>query len=128
MSYSWTPTIIVHALLAATALPLGAMLLAGPKGTRIHRAAGWCWVIIMASVAGISFFIRTNGWSWIHLLSIYTLVSLVLAVRHARAHRRQAHRGTMIGLYVGALIIAGLFTLWPTRLIGHSLQVWWAGQ
>jgi uncharacterized membrane protein len=33
----------------------------------------------------------------------------------------------MIGLYAGALIIAGLFTLLPGRLIGQSLSVWWAG-
>lgn len=53
MAYSWTPTIIAHALLAATALPLGAMLLAGPKGTRVHRIAGWCWQCVMpAPIAG----------------------------------------------------------------------------
>jgi uncharacterized membrane protein len=127
MSYTWTPTIIGHTLLAASALPLGAMLLAGPKGTRVHRIAGWCWVIIMAGVAGVSFFIRTNGWSWIHLLSIFTLFTLVSGVRYARTHQRQAHRGNMIGLYAGALIIAGLFTLLPGRLIGQSLSVWWAG-
>lgn len=127
MTYSWTPTIVIHALLAASAVPLGALLLAGPKGTRIHRAAGWCWVLIMASVAGVSFFIRSNGWSWIHLLSIFTLISLVGGVVHARRHQRTQHQRTMVLLYSGALVIAGLFTLLPGRLLGHSLRLWWAG-
>lgn len=127
MTYSWTPTIVIHALLAASAVPLGALLLAGPKGTRIHRAAGWCWVLIMASVAGVSFFIRSNGWSWIHLLSIFTLISLVGGVVNARRHQRTQHQRTMVLLYSGALVIAGLFTLLPGRLLGHSLRLWWAG-
>ena len=126
MNYSWTPTIITHALLAAAAVPLGAMLLAGSKGTRIHRAAGWCWVILMAGVAGVSFFIRPNGWSWIHLLSIYTLVSLAAAVVHARRHQRRQHQRTMVLLFADALVIAGLFTLTPDRLIGHALREWLA--
>lgn len=126
MTYSWTPTIVAHALLAASAVPLGAMLLAGPKGTRLHRAAGWCWVVIMAGVAGVSLFIRANGWSWIHLLSVYTLFSLVVAVLHARRHQRRQHQRTMVLLYCGALIIAGLFTLTPDRLVGQTLRAWLA--
>jgi uncharacterized membrane protein len=35
------------------------------------------------------------------------------------AHRHQVprHRRAMIGLFVGALVIAGLFTLWPGRIM-----------
>jgi uncharacterized membrane protein len=30
----------------------------------------------------------------------------------------------MISLYFGALVITGLFTLLPNRLIGQALQAW----
>ena len=43
-AYQWTPLIIVHAALAATALLLGAQLLWRRKGTTAHRRFGWFWV------------------------------------------------------------------------------------
>ena len=55
--------------------------------------------------------------SAIHLLSIFTLVMLPLGVMHARRHRVAQHRGAMIGIFVGALVIAGLFTLLPGRVM-----------
>jgi uncharacterized membrane protein len=47
-------------------------------------------------------------WSPIHLLSIFTLVTLPLAVWKAHTHRVAAHRRIMIYLFSGALIVAGL--------------------
>ncbi len=124
-AYSWTPVIVVHALLAAAAVVLGAMLLRGRKGHRAHRLGGWIWVLCMATVAGISFAIRgPDGFSWIHGLSAFTLVSLVTGVAAARAHRVRAHRLNMISLYVGALVLTGLFTLLPGRLIGSAVRGW----
>lgn len=45
------------------------------------------------------------------------LVMLPLGVLAARRHRVSAHSKTMIGLFIGALVIAGLFTLAPDRLM-----------
>ena len=42
---------------------------------------------------------------------------LVVAILHARAARIEAHRWTMIGLFAGALVITGLFTLMPSRVM-----------
>ena len=53
----------------------------------------------------------------IHLLSIFTLVTLPLAVMHARRHRVQKHRNAMIAIFTGALVIAGLFTFVPGRIM-----------
>jgi uncharacterized membrane protein len=76
----------------------------------------------MATVAGISFAIqRPEGYSWIHGLSVFTLVSLMTGVLAARTHRVKAHRINMIALYFGALVVTGLFTLLPGRLIGRAL-------
>ena len=123
-TYQWTPVIAAHAAMAGTALLVGAAVLARPKGTASHRALGWTWVVLMASVASISFAIRYNGFSWIHGLSVYTLFALAFGVMHARRRNIKAHRLTMISIFVGALLITGLFTLLPQRLIGQA--VWGA--
>jgi uncharacterized membrane protein len=120
--YQWNPVIVTHAALAGVAVVLGAGLLRARKGTRAHRAAGWVWVLCMASVAGISFAIKgPNGFSWIHGLSVFTLAALVWGVLLARLHRVQRHRFTMISMYAGALLVTGLFTLLPNRLIGSAI-------
>jgi uncharacterized membrane protein len=42
---------------------------------------------------------------------------LPLAVVHARRHRVDRHRNAMTAIFVGALVIAGLFTLMPGRIM-----------
>jgi uncharacterized membrane protein len=42
---------------------------------------------------------------------------LPLGVLHARRHSVALHRWTMIGIFCGALVIAGLFTLVPGRIM-----------
>lgn len=123
--YTWTPVIAAHAAAAFTAVVLGAALLAGRKGHRAHRVAGWIWVMMMAFVAGVSFAIRgPDGFSWIHGLSAYTLFALGWGVLMARLHRVRHHRSTMVAMYIGALVITGLFTLLPGRLIGQAVWGW----
>jgi uncharacterized membrane protein len=113
----------VHAFAAMTAFLAALMQLALPKGTPRHRAVGYLWVALMLLVVIPSFWIHTirqwGPWSWIHLLSIFTLVMLPLGLAHARAHRVTAHRNTMLGLFFGALVVAGVFTLWPGRVMHH---------
>jgi uncharacterized membrane protein len=56
-------------------------------------------------------------WSPIHLLSIFTLLTLPLAVWAARRHAVARHRRAMTAIFFGALVIAGLFTLLPGRIM-----------
>jgi len=42
---------------------------------------------------------------------------LPIAVLHARRHRVAAHRTAMMSLFIGALVIAGAFTLLPGRVM-----------
>ena len=57
-------------------------------------------------------------WSPIHLLSVFAPIMLVVARRgRPRGHRVRAHRITMISIYAGALLLAGLFTLVPGRIM-----------
>jgi uncharacterized membrane protein len=53
----------------------------------------------------------------IHLLSIYVLVSLPFAVYYAHTHQVSQHRRAMLGMFFGGLVIAGLFTLMPGRIM-----------
>ena len=55
--------------------------------------------------------------SWIHALSIFTLVMLPAAVVMARRHNVVAHKKTMTGIFFGALVVAGFFTLAPGRVM-----------
>ena len=121
------PAIIqVHAGAAVAALLLGAVHFRLPQGRGPHRIFGWTWAALMLIVAVTSLWIsgekfRFGPFSPIHLLSILTLVSLPLGLWRAHRHDVRAHRSTMIGLYTGALIVAGLFTLLPGRIIGRAL-------
>jgi uncharacterized membrane protein len=111
----------LHAFAAMAAFILGAVQLGAPKGTIPHRTIGWVWVALMLAVSVSAFWIHTirlwGPWSPIHLLAIFTLVMLPVAVLHARRHRVQQHRIAMLSLFFGALVIAGLFTLFPGRIM-----------
>ena len=111
----------IHAFAAMAAFVLGVVQFARRKGTFSHRTFGWIWVVLMLIVAITSFWISEiklwGPWSPIHLLSIFTLINLPIAVLMARRHNVRAHRGWMIGLFGGALVIAGIFTLIPGRIM-----------
>lgn len=115
------PAIPLHAFAAMAAFLLGLVQFAAPKGTLPHRTIGWIWVTLMAVVAASSFWIHqirlVGPFSPIHLLSIFALVVLPLAVWRAHVHRVADHRRMMILLFAGALVVAGLFTLVPGRIM-----------
>ena len=117
-----SPIIQIHAAAAVAALLLGGwVLFRRKKGDAPHRAMGKVWVALMALVALSSFFIweiRLLGlFSPIHLLSIFTLFMLYRGVSFARRHNIKAHMRTMQITYVAALIITGLFTFMPGRIM-----------
>jgi uncharacterized membrane protein len=115
------PAIPLHAFAAMAAFALGIVQFAAPKGTLPHRTLGWIWVALMAVVAISSFWIHQirlfGPWSPIHLLSIFTPIMLVVAVLYARRHNVRGHRITMISIFAGALVVAGLFTFVPGRIM-----------
>jgi uncharacterized membrane protein len=119
------PEIQVHAFAAMAAFALGAVQLVAPKGTLPHRTLGWIWVVLMLVISGSSFLIHGikmwGPWSPIHLLSVLSPIMLVVAVLAARGHRVRAHKITMISIFAGALLLAGLFTLVPGRIMHEVL-------
>jgi uncharacterized membrane protein len=116
-----SPAIQLHAFAAMTAFVLGVVQLSAPKGTLPHRTVGWIWVALMLAVSISAFWIHQlrlwGPWSPIHLLAIFTLVMLPLGVWYAHRHAVERHRWTMIGIFAGALVIAGVFTFVPGRIM-----------
>jgi len=119
--------IIIHLCTVVPALLLGPVVLLRRKGDAAHRMLGRVWVCLMLVTAITSAFIRTpgagiagTGFSFIHAFTVWTLVSVPLAVRAARQGRIAAHRGMMTGLYAG-LVIAGAFSFLPGRLLGSAV-------
>jgi uncharacterized membrane protein len=110
-----------HAAFAFAAIGLGAVQLLAAKGTLPHRTVGWAWATLMMLVAGTSLFIHTirmwGPWSPIHLLSLFTLAVVPVAVCRARQHDIRRHRQAMIWIFTFALIVTGLFTLAPGRIM-----------
>ena len=129
-----TPTIAVHLTAALGALALGPWVMWARLGRvsrpRLHRALGLTWVVLMLVTAGSAVFIRDfsipniAGYTPIHLLVPFSLGMLVLAFWFLWRGNVRGHRKTMIGLYLGACVTAGLFTLLPSRLLGGWL---WGG-
>jgi uncharacterized membrane protein len=120
------PAIPLHAFAAMGAFVLGVVQLAAPKGTLPHRTLGWIWVGLMLLVSASSFLIHGDSfrlwrsWSPIHILSIFTLAIVPFGVWKAHRHQVRDHRRIMIFTFSGALVIAGLFTLVPGRIM-HSV-------
>jgi len=118
-----SPVIQVHLAAALVALALGAVQFVWPKGTASHRLLGRIWVGLLAVVAVGSFGITTlneGSLSIIHALSAFTIAMLVLGVWAAMRGDIRSHRYTMIGIYLGALIGAGLGTFAPGRILWHA--------
>ena len=119
--FAEAPPIPLHALAALLAVILGGIQLAMKKGTRLHKALGWIWTVIMAIVAITSFFIHEiklwGQYSPIHLLSLWTLISLGLAIYFAKTGKINRHKQVMVALYGFGLILTGFFTMMPGRVM-----------
>ncbi len=117
-----TPLLVfIHLTAAILAFVFGLIMLIRKKGTPVHKRLGRVWVALMAFTALSSFFIQTQGhFSVIHVLSVLTLIALFRGVYAIRHGDQRTHRRNMLLAY-GGLVIAGLFTLDPHRLLGHLL-------
>lgn len=112
--------ICVHLFAALTALAIGTVLMLRVKGTTLHKILGWTWVIAMGTTAVSSLFIKVinpGHFSFIHLLSGWTIVGLPGAVYAIKRGKVATHRRAMTGMFVGGLLLAGLFTFLPGRLL-----------
>ena len=64
--------------------------------------------------------INHGAWSWIHGLTVWTLISMCVALRAIRTGRIRLHARFMVGTMAGA-VVAGAFALAPGRFIARAL-------
>ncbi len=123
------PTVVLaHAFAALGALVLGSYQLWAVKGSPGHRVLGYIWCSLMLAVAVSSYWINDirqfGSFSLIHLLALLTVIGVPVAILAARKGNITQHRNWMKGMYIGGLIVAGIFTLAPGRVLGRLLIGW----
>ena len=126
----WTALVAAHAVAATLALVLGAaQLLRRHFGDRVHRVVGRTWVACMYGVAGSSFLIRgltPGSFSWIHILSVVTIVSLTAGLIAIRRRNVLRHAINMTLTYVGLIgALVGVVAV-PSRLGPTAFRSDWA--
>ena len=117
-----------HLITVLIAFPIGGWLLLNRKGTKAHRYLGKPYMVLMlitgfASLAmpaalGPTLF---GHFGFIHLFSVLVLFSVPAAIMAIKRGDIAAHRGHMVGLYVGGILIAGTFAFMPGRLMHQVL-------
>ncbi|KQS02143.1 hypothetical protein ASG11_15275 [Sphingomonas sp. Leaf357] len=119
------PAIVwAHLLTIMIALVLTPTMLLRRRGDRPHRVLGTIWVVAMLATALISFGVRqTNhgGFSFIHIISAWTVIQVPIIWWSARTHNIVRHRRSVRGMVIGALLVAGFFTFPFHRLLGQWL-------
>ncbi|MBD3896299.1 DUF2306 domain-containing protein [Halomonas sp. ML-15] len=122
-------TLYLHLVSSLLALSVGALVLMMRKGTLVHRLLGVTWVLAMAIAALSSFWLGggvlplVGHLGPIHLLSLWVLVALVVAVGSIIRGRVRRHREWMLGAYLG-LVGAFAGTLMPGRWMAAQLGLW----
>lgn len=113
----------VHLATVIPALPLGLYVFLTRKGDARHRLLGKLWLLLMAITAVATLFIRNfgdGGLSFIHLFSVLTLVGIPQVIITARRGQIAAHRGHLLRLFVGSMLIAGGLSFLP----GRTMAIW----
>lgn len=106
MDHPWSVLIAVHAIAASYSLLFGAFqLLRRRKGGKLHKIIGRIWVAAMYLVCITSFGIQTlnGGFSWLHGLSLLTIVTVSVGLWAAITRKIPAHKSFMTGSYFGII-------------------------
>ncbi len=124
-----------HWITAVLAFVAGIIIFTMKKGTPAHRGTGRIYVVLMVVTCVSAFFVRTiqageqyqwwSGFSLIHLLIPLTLYMLARAIFAIRRGDVKSHKNNMIMSFIGALIIAGVFTFIPGR---HMYDLFFANE
>jgi uncharacterized membrane protein len=118
--------VVVQAHLATLsgAVLVGVVLMAGVKGSALHRTLGWAWSVFMLATAVVTLFIPASEglphigpFGPLHIFSAVVLTLVPLAIYSARKGKLVAHGQTMTNVFFGGLVIAGAFAFAPGRLM-----------
>ena len=117
----------IHLATVVPCFVIGTILLIIKKGTSFHKNFGRIYMILMLVTGVVTLFMPAmvgprflNHFGYIHLFSFLTIYTVPTAYWAIRKGDVKAHQRKMIGLYVGAILIAGGFTFFPGRFL-HTL-------
>ena len=125
---TYTQLAYLHLATVLPAFAIGAFQLIRRKGTPGHKLLGKIYMVLMLATAFITLAMPAevgprflNHFGFIHAFSFLTLFNVPLAYFAVRRGNIKAHRGAMIGLYVGGILIAGAFAFSPGRMLHEWL-------
>jgi uncharacterized membrane protein len=115
----------LHVFTVIPAFFLGTWLIfLSRKGSPSHRALGCTYLALMTVTAIAALCIHSipsidifHGFGPIHIFSLITLWGVVGALRGVWTHNIRLHRGAMLGVYAGGLLIAGTLAFLPGRIM-----------
>jgi len=118
----------VHLATILPAFVLGTwMMFVSRKGSSTHRTIGKIYLLLMSITAIAATFIREPSSMGIdlgplrigpiHIFVPVTAFSVYTALTSIRRGNIKSHQGAMTGLYFGGLILAGVLSFLPNRLM-----------
>lgn len=112
--------VVVHLATVLPSLPLGLYIFLSRKGDARHRLLGRVWMVLMMITAIAALFIRhlnDGQFSLVHIASAVTIIGIPLAIKAAREGRIQAHRAHLLTMFIGALLVSGVLSFLPGRIM-----------
>lgn len=113
-----------HLFLLLISFLIATYIMLTKKNTKQHKVLGALYMGLMLIAVIISFFISAtigptlfNHFGVLHILSLFMLYIIPSAYIAAKNGNIKKHRNIMIGLYVGTIVIAIVFSLTPTILL-----------
>lgn len=110
----------IHIVAALVALCLGIWMFTRRKGDKAHRLGGKIFLVFMLMTATSAIFIRQineGSFSWIHIFVPVTFIAAWEAVYYIRKGNIRHHKRAVSGMFFGALLIPGLLSMMPGRLM-----------
>ena len=118
----------VHLSTIGPAFIIATYMMLIKKGTAQHKFLGRIYMVLMLFTAMVTLFMSAqvgptlfDHFGFIHLLSVLVLYSVPSAYFAIKAGDVKKHKLTMIGLYIGGMLVAGGFTLVPGRFLGDLI-------
>lgn len=114
----------IHIISALGALILGTAMFVRRKGTRSHKMIGKGFLALMLITAASAIFIRylnDGSFSWIHIFIPVTFFAAFETVYYIRKGNIKRHKRAVTGLFFGALLIPGVLSFLPGRIMSVML-------
>ena len=126
MRTSELPLVYAHLATVLPSFVIGTYMMVSRKGGSLHRVLGKIYILLMFATAIITLFLPAKlgpsilgHFGFVHIFSVTVLTLVPTAYLAAKNHNVRAHAGSMIGVYIGGILVAGGFALAPGRML-HS--------